>query len=77
MVSCDPFYVAQNTAGSYPVMVLIFRCRVKDKTLMKKSDESENIRWIPVSELKDLLGKHPERFYSMHVGALKKYIGCC
>ncbi len=74
VISCDPFYVAQNISESYPVMVLIFLCRVTDDTMMKKSDESENIRWISVAGLKEVLTGNPERFYLMHVGALKKYV---
>ncbi len=47
----EPFYTAQNITGSYPIMVLIFRCLVKDDSTWEKSDESKNIRWLSIMTL--------------------------
>lgn len=73
VINYMPFSCSQNISGSYPIMVNTFICRVKGKELIE-SDESRNMRWVPILELKDMLDRNQERFYPMHVTALKKYI---
>lgn len=67
-----PFSCTQNMKAGYPIMVLLFRCRVRG-TLLSKSDEAQNFQWIAVEALQALLQKEAERFYPMHVSALFKY----
>lgn len=73
VISYIPFSCAQNIYGSYPIMVNTFICKVKGK-LLNKSDESKNIRWVPITELKKMLDENENSFYPMHVASLKKYI---
>jgi 8-oxo-dGTP pyrophosphatase MutT (NUDIX family) len=73
VIGCEPFYISQNLKGSYPIMVITFICKVTGNMVLK-SDESENIRWISIPELEQTLNNYPERFYPMHVSALRKYI---
>jgi hypothetical protein len=54
-------------------MVQIFICNA-DGELLNKSNETKNIRWIPLIELKDLLESNTSLFYPMHVVTLEKYI---
>jgi ADP-ribose pyrophosphatase len=65
--------VSQNTSGSYPILVITFLCKASGK-LLKESDESQNIRWMPVSTLAQLLDDDASQFYPMHIYALKKYL---
>jgi len=69
-----PFSCAQNLTGCYPIMVFIFICRVQGE-LLEFSDESKNLKWTPVSEIRRLLSDSAEIFYPMHINTLKKYIG--
>jgi ADP-ribose pyrophosphatase len=73
VLSYDPFSNAQNIFGNYPIMVQTFICKVNGTTL-QSSDESKNIKWISLTELRDLLLKDESLFYPMHVTALKKYL---
>lgn len=67
-----PFCVTQNLSGGYSLILFTFICSGEGE-LYEKSDESSDIKWIAVDEIKILLDKHPDRFFPMHVNALKKY----
>ena len=73
VLSCEPFCVSQNTSGSYPILVITFLCKASGK-LLKESDESQNIRWMPVTKVAQLLDDDTSQFYPMHIYALKKYL---
>jgi 8-oxo-dGTP pyrophosphatase MutT (NUDIX family) len=73
VLSCEPFCVSQNISGSYPILVITFLCSAKGKLLLE-TNESKNIRWLPISHVADQLKNHPEAFYAMHIYALNKYL---
>jgi ADP-ribose pyrophosphatase len=68
-----PFNCSQNIDGYYPIMVQVFICKVKGE-LLKCTDETKNIRWMPLNELVSILKSNEDRFYPMHVCTLKKYL---
>jgi ADP-ribose pyrophosphatase len=68
-----PFSSNQNVQGSYPIMVQVFICKATGR-ILKKSNETKNIRWIPVEKLKALLENNRNAFYPMHVTTLTKYL---
>lgn len=72
VINYQPFCSSQNIQGNYPIMVQTFLCTAQGEVLTE-TNESKNIRWLPVQELSKLLDKHVELFYPMHVVALKKY----
>ena len=76
VINFMPFSCSQNLIGSYPIMVFVFICQVEGE-LLPFSDESNNYRWTPVSELKRILKDAPESLYPMHVDTLRKYIHVC
>ena len=73
-VSLEPYCVTQNLSGAYSIILLTFLCEAEGDLLVQ-TDESENIRWASVSEVKKLVEEHPERFFFMHLCALRKYLG--
>lgn len=73
VISYKPFASSQNIKGSYPIMVQAFLCRVEGE-LLKESNESRNIRWVPLDELRELLDKRLEVFYPMHISSLRQYM---
>lgn len=73
VLSYEPFANAQNTQGSYPIMVQIFICKAKGE-LAVETNETKRLRWVPVKELQELIDKQHHRFYPMHVNTLRKYI---
>lgn len=69
-----PFASTQNVSQAYPIMVQAFICKAEG-TLAKSTNESQNIRWVEVDELKRLLETQSDCFFPMQVITLKKYIG--
>lgn len=73
VLSYSPFSCSQSIQGSYPIIVQIFICNA-DGELLNKSNETNNIRWISLIKLKELLESNISLFYPMHVITLEKYI---
>ncbi len=73
VLNYTPFSCSQNIQGNYPIMVQIFICKAEGD-LISKSNETKNIRWIPLIELKELLDRNRSLFYPMHVTTLEKYL---
>lgn len=73
VLNYTPFSCSQNIQGKYPIMVQTFICRA-DGELLNKSNETKNIRWISLIELKELLEGDKSLFYPMHVSTLEKYL---
>ncbi|MBU5426234.1 hypothetical protein KQI41_07375 [Tissierella pigra] len=73
MLNYTPFSCSQNIQGTYPIMVQIFICNA-DGELLNKSNETKNIRWMPLIELKGLLESNKGLFYPMHITTLERYL---
>lgn len=73
VISYNPFYASQNLSGGYSIILQTFICKATGE-LLQESDESTNIRWISVEDLRALLEENQNAFYPMHINALNKYI---
>jgi len=73
VINYMPFACSQNIEGNYPIMVQTFICKVEGQ-VVEQTNETQNIRWISLIELKEMLDSKEEEFYPMHVVALKKYL---
>jgi len=73
VLNYTPFASAQNLKGEYPILVEIFICKVKGK-LKTRTEETQNLKWISLSDLQRLLATQEDHFYPMHITTLKKYI---
>ena len=73
VLNYTPFACAQNVKGEYPIMVQVFICRASGKEL-SESDESRNIRWVSLDDLRKMLRDNESSFYPMHLSTLKKYL---
>ena len=73
VLNYTPFSCSQNIQGTYPIMLQTFICNA-DGELLNKSNETKNIRWIPLIELKQLLEGDKSLFYPMHVTTLERYL---
>jgi ADP-ribose pyrophosphatase len=54
-------------------MVQTFICNA-DGELLNNSNETKNIRWVPLIELKELLEGDNSLFYPMHITTLGRYL---
>ena len=68
-----PFASTQNVSEAYPIMVQTFICKAEGE-LAKMTNETTNLRWVEISELKKRLEEEVEGLYPMHVITLKKYL---
>ena len=73
VLNYSPFACAQNVDGDYPIMVQVFICRASGKAL-SESNESRNIRWVSLKDLRKMLRDEADSFYPMHITTLKKYV---
>ena len=51
VINYHPFSCSQNIKGNYPIMVQTFICTVQGE-LIRESNETKNLQWIPISDLK-------------------------
>lgn len=72
-ISYLPFYSTQNLSGGYSIMLQTFICHAEGE-LLKQTNETINIRWELLSDVESMLETNPEKFYPMHINALRKYI---
>ena len=70
----NPYCVAQNLSGAYSLILSTFLCEAEGE-LLKKTNETEDIRWMRRDELKVIVANNPEKIFLMHVNALRKYLG--
>lgn len=73
VISYNSFFSSQNLSGVYSIILQTFICKAEGE-LLQQSDESTNIRWISIYNLKALIDENENKFYPMHINALKKYI---
>lgn len=68
-----PYCVTQNLSGAYSIILNTFLCEAEGR-LLERTNETENIRWVKITEMQRLIGKSPEKIFFMHLNALKKYL---
>lgn len=73
VINYMPFACSQNVEGNYSIMVQIFICKVQGQAL-DKTNETINIRWVSINNLKEMLDSKVNEFYPMHIATLKKYL---
>ena len=72
-ISFESFCITQNLSGAYSIILNTFICEAEGEPLAS-TDETQNIRWVNISEVRRIVENEPERVYFMHVNALKKYL---
>lgn len=73
-LSFTPYCITQNLSGAYSIILNTFLCEAEGEVLLN-TDETENIHWISVSDMKRLVEESPEKIFFMHINALRKYLG--
>ena len=73
-ISFTPYCITQNLSGAYSIILHTFLCEAEG-SLVESTNETANIHWVKISEMKQLLREHPEKIFFMHINALRKYFG--
>ena len=72
-VSFEPYCITQNLSGAYSIILHTFLCEAEGD-LLNHTNETQNIRWERISDVKRLVQEEPEKIFFMHINALKKYL---
>ena len=68
MPFCGERYLGSNFVG------FAFVCTAKGELIEKGVYDAKEPRWVKLLELKKMLDKEPERFYSYHLSTLEFYV---
>ena len=74
VISYTPYCITQNLSGAYSIILNTFLCEAKGE-LLTETNESQNIHWIKIKELKKIFKNYPEKIFLLHINALQKYLG--
>ncbi|RRD28419.1 NUDIX hydrolase [Fusobacterium canifelinum] len=74
VISYTPYCITQNLSGAYSIILNTFLCEAEGE-LLTETNESQNIHWIKIEELKKILKNNPEKIFLLHINALQKYLG--
>jgi 8-oxo-dGTP diphosphatase len=72
-VSFEPYCITQNLSGAYSIILNTFICEAVGEPL-EVTDETRNIGWIKVSDLRSIVEDTPELVFFMHINSLRKYL---
>ena len=73
-VSFTPYCITQNLSGAYSILLNTFLCEAEGE-LLPNTNETEDIHWMSVNEVRRLVMEAPEKLFFMHINALKQYLG--
>ena len=73
VISYTPYCITQNLSGAYSIILNTFLCEAEGKLLIE-TNESQNIHWIKIKELKKIFKNYPEKIFLLHINALQKYL---
>jgi len=65
---CGERYLGSNFVG------FVFVCMAQGELIEKGVYDAKEPKWVTLSELKEMLSKEPEMFYSYHLSTLKFYV---
>ena len=69
-----PFCCQQQLRGGWPRVGFVFRCEVEDREPLPGEGEVKEIRWMARSELAEIIGKIPEKVFTLQLGVLDYYL---
>lgn len=72
-ISFEPFCITQNLSGGYSIILQTFCCHAEGE-LADKTNEAINMRWEVIDVVRSMVIQTPEKFYPMHINALRKYL---
>jgi 8-oxo-dGTP pyrophosphatase MutT (NUDIX family) len=66
-----PFCCQQQLKGRLPRVGFVFLCQVEDAESVPQHNEVRDIRWLTVSELRQLFTEMPEKIFTLQLGVLE------
>ncbi len=72
-ISFQPFCITQNLSGAYSIILNTFICEA-DGDPCDCTEETQNICWKKLSDIRRIVQETPDQIFFMHLNALKKYL---
>ena len=73
VISIEPFCIVQNLSGIYSLIMQTFICHA-DGTLVYSTNETVDIHWESITNLKKILFEKPQELFPMDILPLKKHV---
>lgn len=73
-ISFEPYCITQNLSGAYSIILNTFLCEAEGEILLN-TNETQDVHWMKIAKVRDLIERNPDRIFFMHLNALKKYLG--
>lgn len=68
-----PFCCTQQLVGGLPWVGFVFLCEVEDGAPVGQKEEVRDPRWVDADEVRGLVEKSPEKFFTLELPAWKYY----
>ena len=68
-----PFCCQQQLKGGKPWVGFVFICEVEDQEPRHQEEETRDVRWIKITELKKIFEETPEKIFTLQLGVLEYY----
>lgn len=68
-----PFCCVQQLRSGKPWIGFIFICEVEDGEPIAQKDEVKDIKWMKVSEIKEIFENNPEKLFTLEIAAWEYY----
>ena len=72
-VSFTPYCTTQNHCGGYSILLHTFLCEAEGQPL-ENTNETQDIHWMPASQLRKIVVESPEKIFFMHINTLRKFL---
>ena len=73
-IAFQPFCCQQLIKGNIPWIGFVFLVKVKEGKLVPEKGQTQDLRWIKLSELKELISNSKDRVFTLQLPVLKHYI---
>lgn len=70
----QPFCCQQLTKGNIPWIGFVFLVKVKEGKLIPEKGHTQDLRWVKLSELKELLSNSKDKIFTLQLPVLKYYL---
>ncbi len=68
-----PFCCTQQLKNGKPWIGFVFICEVENEPPKPQSDESKEIKWMPIAEMEKIFRETPEKLFALEVPAWEYY----
>ncbi len=69
-----PYCAQQQIKGGKPLIGFVFLCEVADEEPRAQKEETRDVRWIAIAELRRIFENTPEKIFTLQLGVIDYYL---